>query len=590
MKRFLVILLALLCCLSLASCGFLGKWSESGSETDTHGEAESDTPHGNEGEAPVYIVSDNVSEYSIVYPESSTGEEMLAVNDVYNVFNKKTGVKLGRDDDYLKDGESREETYKILVGRTNYGLSATAYEGLRYHEYRILTDRTCIAVAAYSFEGFSAAMAYIEENLLSGFSDGKLKLRSIDVKAAAIEDYDVDSWTIGGNELKNYKLVYADGIDRAQMIALRNDIAKKTGWFLEVVSDKEAESGKYEILIGDTNREESVQTTVDALSFTVKTVNDKLVIKTGGVRSFDLLMEDFDGFVIQGEEKIKMGDGYEQTGDFYDDPNNVLVHKDANIRILDANVQANRKDYMEEDTAAFGFDRRLEIFFAALDFYQPTVVGLQEFCMSWYQGVEQYQHIDKWEILKFQNPNLPAEYVLTTIMYRKDLLTLVDSGMTYYSAFNNGRCRAITWAVLRDNATDKEFCFISTHWDGGNGDINGETENTMVQVGELSAFVKKMSEKYPVFTTGDFNRNEYTNAFKTYLSNIKSVDAMYGAEQRLNVLGSYHGWGKNTASAGSCDHITATKDTTVLKFETLMYNQQIYASDHAWLIADIKFN
>ena len=76
----------------------------------------------------------------------------------------------------------------------------------------------------------------------------------------------------------------------------------------------------------------------------------------------------------------------------------------------------------------------------------------------------------------------------------------------------------------------------------------------------------------------------------SYLANTNSVDAMYGAEQRLNVIGSYHGWGKDTHSAGSCDHITATKDTTVLKFETIVYNQQIYSSDHAWLIADIKFN
>ena len=93
-----------------------------------------------------------------------------------------------------------------------------------------------------------------------------------------------------------------------------------------------------------------------------------------------------------------------------------------------------------------------------------------------------------------------------------------------------------------------------------------------------------------MITTGDFNRNEYSNAFKSYLSKINSVDAMYAARKRVNIAGSWHDWGKNTASAGSCDHITATKNMSVLKFETAMYNQQIYASDHAWLVADIKFN
>lgn len=577
MKKVLLILLSLLCCAELVSCGILGAGDKNESELESE-------------KTLAAVISNGSSRYSLVYPESSTGEELFAVNEIYNAFVSKTKVKLDRGDDFLKEGEQRAEAYKILVGRTNYELSAEAFKGLRYHEFRILTDDTCIAIAAYSLDGFKAAAKWFEENFIVKFSDGELKMESIDVKVAVSDEYDVEKWTIGGNELKNYKIVYAEDVSREQMLILRNNIAKKTGWFLDVVSDAAPEVYEYEILIGDTNRIESSQVEPSALNFTVKTVGDKLVIKSGGSHSFELLMENFDELVIQGFENIKMGDGYENVGDFYDDPNSVLMHKNANIRILDANVLANLSGYMEDDTAAFGFDRRLEIFFAALDFYQPTVVGLQEFCMSWYNGLETYQDIDKWEILKFRNPNLPTEYVLTTIMYRKDLLTLVDSGMTYYSAFNNGRCRAITWAVLKDNATGKEFCFISTHWDGGNGDINGETENTMVQVEELSSFVKEMSEKYPVFTTGDFNRNEYTNAFKTYLSNIKSVDAMYGAEQRLNVLGSYHGWGKDTASAGSCDHITATKDTTVLKFETLMYNQQIYASDHAWLIADIKFN
>ena len=514
---------------------------------------------------------------------------MVAVLDFQDLFLNRTSVSLESSDDFLKAGKTREETYKILVGQTNYSLSRTAYEGLRYHDFRILTDETCIAIAAYSKEGYSAALQWLEQNVISSYSNGVLKMGSTDVTQSVIKEYPISKWTIGGNELKNYKIVYADGIDRTQILLLRNEIAKKSGWFLEVDSDKDAAPEPYEILIGDTNRAETAAVEAPALNYVAKTVNGKLVVKWGGWHSYELLIKDLSSVVIPDMNKVIMGEDYETFGDFYDDPNNVQKAKDANIRIMDANVLAQLKDYNDIE-AGFAFDRRLEIFFSALDFYDPTVVGLQEFCKNWYEGIQRYQKIDKWEILKFQNPNLSSEFVLSTIMYRKDLLTLVDSGMTYYSAFNNGRCRCITWAVLRDNATGKDFCFVSTHWDGGNGEIDGETENTWVQVNELSAFVKEMAEKYPVFTTGDFNRNEYTNAFKTYLSNINSVDAMYGAQQRLNKLGSYHGWGKDTPSAGSCDHITATKDVTVLKFETLVYNQQIYASDHAWLMADIKFN
>ena len=44
------------------------------------------------------------------------------------------------------------------------------------------------------------------------------------------------------------------------------------------------------------------------------------------------------------------------------------------------------------------------------------------------------------------------------------------------------------------------------------------------------------------------------------------------------------------AIPGSCDHITATKDTTVQKYQTITGNETIYGSDHCWIIADIKFN
>ena len=221
---------------------------------------------------------------------------------------------------------------------------------------------------------------------------------------------------------------------------------------------------------------------------------------------------------------------------------------------------------------------------SALEFYRPTVVGLQECCPTWYKGIKESEGFEDWSILEIQNPKMQTEKVFSTIMYRKDLFTLVDSGMQYYSEYNNVRCRCITWAVLRVKATGKEFCFVSTHWDGGS------TSKTMTQANELTAFVNRMAATYPVVTTGDFNSNESSEALRKLLSGADSVDCMYAAKNRLNQLGSWHGWGKDTASSGSADHITATKDMTVLQFETLIYNEQIYASDHSWLVADVQFN
>ena len=99
-----------------------------------------------------------------------------------------------------------------------------------------------------------------------------------------------------------------------------------------------------------------------------------------------------------------------------------------------------------------------------------------------------------------------------------------------------------------------------------------------------------MKKRCPVFTTGDFNANEITDEFKKYIADADILDAKYAAVTQMNNVGSWHNFTKDDLSWGSCDHITATKDTTVLKYQTLYKNEIIYGSDHCWLIADVKFN
>jgi endonuclease/exonuclease/phosphatase family metal-dependent hydrolase len=227
---------------------------------------------------------------------------------------------------------------------------------------------------------------------------------------------------------------------------------------------------------------------------------------------------------------------------------------------------------------------REEIFFAALDYYQPTIVGLQELSPAWYNAIENnYHDFDKWELLKFENPNrADGEYVFSTIMYRTDLYTVTDSGMSFFSKHNNARGHCYTWAVFKMIETGREFCFVSTHWDGTG------REHGFLQSGEFTDFVNLMQQKYPVFTTGDFNCNELSPEFIEFLENSGSVDSKHAALQQMNNVGSWHNFTKDDLSWGSCDHITATKESTVLKFQTLYENEIIFASDHCWLIADIK--
>lgn len=532
------------------------------------------------------LLEGGVSRYEIIYPDVSRQEDADAVVRFQNEFYKATSFKLEKNSDFLNgDNDYTSMTCKILIGKTAFPESEQAYRGLMYQEYNVEVIGTNIAIAAYTNSGYDAAIKWFNDNVLSCVENGTLELEAFSHRESLVTGYPISKHTIGGNDLMDYTLVYSDDGILNELTELRDNIASKTGCFMDIVRDSESSEKELEILFGETNRDASAQVEVpEALHYTLKVVDGKLVVKFGGEHSKYKVLENFIDIISGESDEINIPKSFSLTSNFFDDPCDSSKPDNTDIRILCANTEANIKGYNGDIPEGFSFERRLEIFFAALDFYEPTVVGVQEFCTSWSNGFENYKHSDLWSVLEFKNPNISSENVLSTIMYRKDIFDLVDSGMQYYSAYNNGRCRCITWAVLRVKSTGKEFCFISTHWDGGT------SQNTETQVSEISEFVNQKAEKYPVFTTGDFNSNEWTEAFKKYLANINSVDAMYAAEKRLNVFGSWHSWGNDESSAGSCDHITATKDTTVLQFETLKYNEQIYASDHSWLIADIKFN
>lgn len=379
-----------------------------------------------------------------------------------------------------------------------------------------------------------------------------------------------------GTGIENYRVVYGDPALAAAAETLCAGIAEATGFRPEAVSDQ-GEPTAFEILLGNTNRPESEAAgTPDYLHYAVQAVGAKLVVKTGGEHSMYRLASDLTG-LLRGE--------YPLRGGYVNDPDGMPRTGGTDLRGMSLNILAEWENY---GGGASPVSRRKEIFFSMLDRRAPDVVGVQEMSPSWFKALADYRNADRWDVLKFPNPVEECyrnEYVYSTVMYRKDRYDLLDSGSQYYSKYNNRRCRCITWALLRDRTSGKTFCYVSTHWDG---EVSN-SPNASVQVAEEIAFVNRMAENYPVITTGDYNSNEWTNSFKTFLAGTDSADAKYAAAERVNNIGSWHGFGKDTPSVGSCDHLTVTnRNLRVLKFETFLRNEQIYCSDHAWLIADLQ--
>ena len=386
--------------------------------------------------------------------------------------------------------------------------------------------------------------------------------------------------------MKTYNIIYSNEALKPYLVTLADNLNAKAPSSFCVKLDTECAPQEGEILVGSTNRAESEAVSDKLpLCYEAKSVNGKLVIKTGGEHSLSKFLASLAEIDI---ETIISDDSCDIVGNYFDDPYDVSRSEGTDIRIMTANVMANAEMY-NKCRDIISIAAREEIFHAAIDYYKPDIIGVQEFCMECHAELEKYHDVGRWEILKFLNPHpqYATHYVYSTIMYRTDLFELLEKGMKYYDKFNNSRCRCMTWGIFRTKSTGKEFGFISTHWDGFDSD------NAWAQMQELSDLTNKIMEEkgIPVFTMGDLNSNEWTKSLPQYFQNIDSYDCMHADEsKRLNIAGSWHDWAIGKASAGSCDHITAPKkDCEVLKFETLMYNEQIYSSDHAWLAVDIKF-
>lgn len=595
MKKITVLLLIMfLFAFLLTACNQDGpvddkEGADNTGDTNTDNNIKDDIGDKGDEKPKLEIIMNDASEYEIVYPEGCDKYVLSSAQALCAEFFESAGVTINVVSEAQMSANSNK---KIIIGRTWVENQEGSCDAIRYNDYTISVDGSNIIISAGSESALTSALHYFIKSVFSNIAqgaDGRILVMEVDkIEKTFNFDYDIPSWKICGTNINNYKIIYTEkwGEDIARQLG--DAIKNKCGYALEVALDTDSLPTEYEILLSDTNRAESANVTTPApLHYVAEVSGGKLIVKSGGDHSFPKSLLPIIENISSDKSDVVMNDGYQLNGNLYDDNCDSSKPENSDLRIMSCNILAEFESWSGNPSVEMPYlpvSLRKEIFFAALDYYQPTVIGFQEMTPNWYMAAEEYDTEDVFEILKYANPNRhDGEYVFSTVMYRKDLYTLIDSGMKFYSKFINGRSGCYTWAVLKDNKSGKEFCFISTHWDG-TGRPNG-----FLQQEELSEFVKEMKKNYPVFSTGDFNSNEISPEFIKYLEECEMVDAKHAAEIQVNNVGSWHNFLQQNLSWGSCDHITATNDAVILKFQTLYKNELIYCSDHCWLIADVKF-
>ena len=218
---------------------------------------------------------------------------------------------------------------------------------------------------------------------------------------------------------------------------------------------------------------------------------------------------------------------------------------------------------------------------AAILYYLPDVIGLQENNYNWHVGLRaalpnyDYVNADVPEVQKLEaSASLgKKDWMCTTMMYNTDTLELVENELIGYSVNYWGciqRMRYISMALFRVKATGRLFVFTSTHFDAEK-DTKGQ-KMRKTQATELAERLAYYQETYgcPVVSTGDYNSG-------------------YTAEP-LTIVRETAGMTSHANNRGGIDYILYSEGITADYFTVVNDSDLAGASDHHPIFADMSFD
>ena len=251
---------------------------------------------------------------------SDQAEEMAKVmrNTMRENFDCK--VDIGKDEttEYDKDA------YELLIGDTNRPESAEAKEVLANSRantafdfiVKVIGKKVCIQ--ATNDEMISIAGAWFTETFCDSIEDWRLL--TSDYEFIYSKEFEVVNNQVGGVDLGIFTLVkplfgeYMALMEIEQFI----DFYGQLGYNVVYNDDVDKEE-KYEILLGDCDREASKSVTVEGDNYVIKVVGTKIVVKGGNTLSTFRAIRHFMELVKavkNGGEAINWNDGYVINGKY----------------------------------------------------------------------------------------------------------------------------------------------------------------------------------------------------------------------------------------------------------------------------------
>ena len=272
--KFFALLLAVLMLLPFVTAC---KPADDGTDTTT-GEEVTTAP-------PPEPVTLDLAEYIIVRESDYTDDYKSCVRALRTGIEERTGVKLDMTEDYVYPGKEITPTAKeIIIGNTNRPETAKYRKGLREKDFVVTFENDRVVILGGNAQSTMKAVEYF----LDTFVDSESKNVTVYTHRVDVvrHDYAVGSVSINGVMLEEYRVVYAKDNLLAKYAAenFASALLEGCGVRLDVEPDTSEET-KYEILIGTTNRKESLtfaSTALGSNEYVMRASGSKIVLLGDG--------------------------------------------------------------------------------------------------------------------------------------------------------------------------------------------------------------------------------------------------------------------------------------------------------------------
>ncbi|MBO5912218.1 MAG: family 16 glycosylhydrolase [Clostridia bacterium] len=265
----------------------------------------------------VFVDKNGESVYRIVRPKDDVNATALS-KQIYARMKSRFGINVRN----VSDEEDGTDSYEILIGNCNRPEIETVKKylaqktGARYDDYIICTVGKKIAIFSQSEDSLKQAVQYFTDNYFSSttVSGG---IEYISKVEGDFEDVKVNGVPIGNFSVirEHYNASYLTEIEINELI---ESLYSRTGYRLGFFHDAYKEPMKYEIIVGNADRD-GVEKIADYDAYRITVKDSKIYINGGSPHATAMAVSEF-GKMLKGElsNGISVVGSYEQALNKYD--------------------------------------------------------------------------------------------------------------------------------------------------------------------------------------------------------------------------------------------------------------------------------